>query len=529
MTFEEISIYVTNELTKFGVDKKNTFKAISLVEENYIFLQKEGLTEDVTCLVKTTFPNNVQISLTYKGEKFDPFKDMPIWTDEEDMLPMAIIKANRSRLAYTYAGRGYSSVIITVKKKAKSAIRITLLSMILGVIVGILIKMLLGENMANILNDNIFALVKNVFMNVLKMLIAPVIVFSLVSSIAGMDDVGSLGRIGAKIFIAYVITSVLSISIGMLIGYLTQGLFLGKSISVVSDYVAQNSSSAFKFNEFILGIFPEDIVSPVAQGNMLQLLFISVFLGVMIASIKKRIPRIVELIDQGNTLVIYMITSIMKLMPVVAFCSMATLIISTGVKTLVLVLGLFGLILLGQIVLMVLLPIFIPLVGKMNPLPFIKRMPDIMLTPFITSSSAASLPNTISVCRDKLGVKEEIVSLSVPIGSVINMNGSCIMLSICFVIMNAMNGGSIGSAEVLAAGVMILVLSMGAPGIPGAALVCLSVILTNASIPIEYMGLVVGVYPLISMFLTGVNVLGDCAVTVGLAGSEKMVDLTKYK
>ena len=199
-----------------------------------------------------------------------------------------------------------------------------------------------------------------------------------------------------------------------------------------------------------------------------------------------------------------------------------------GIKTIISVLGMFCTFVLGLFAVMIMYCILMTVMGRINPVNFVRKYAPSMLQVFSLSSSNAAIPLNMEACEKKLGIDKMIYSLSIPLGATINMHGTCIYLSVFTLALGKIYGVDVTGGAMLSLIVSIFVLSVGAPGIPGAGLICLSVLLAQTNIPVEAVGLVMGIDSVCAMFRAMSNCLGDVAVSTIVAKSENCMDMEIY-
>ena len=217
-----------------------------------------------------------------------------------------------------------------------------------------------------------------------------------------------------------------------------------------------------------------------------------------------------------------------KFIPFIAFVSMAALIFHVGMDS-VLVLGklvagqfLGSLLMVGVYVLLILV------VGRLNPLPFLKKIPKYLPIPLSTSSSNAAMPFTMRFCTEKMGVSEKLSSFSIPVGATVNMDGGCFYLSIASIMLARMYGVELNFDVLFTIFVTVVALSIGAPGVPGGAFVCLASIVAALGLPKEAAAVVLGIDPICSMLRAALNTVGDISATTVLACNENLIDKKIY-
>ena len=216
-------------------------------------------------------------------------------------------------------------------------------------------------------------------------------------------------------------------------------------------------------------------------------------------------------------------------MPIAVFCSAASMILDLGVQTLISIMTMFGTFIFGLLCMMVIYCILIIVLGRMSPAPFIRKYSPVMLQVFSIASSNAAIPINMGFCENKLGINSKVYSLSIPLGSTLNMNGTCIQLAVFALALAKVYGVSVSVDSLLTMAILIIVLSMGAPGMPGGGIICLSVLLEQLHVPTEAVTLVMGIGPILGMFLCMSNCLGDVVVAAIVGRQTKNMNMETYR
>ena len=260
---------------------------------------------------------------------------------------------------------------------------------------------------------------------------------------------------------------------------------------------------------------------------MLQLIFLAVLCGVAAGLIGKYSEMVKDLFEAFNDLFLKMTTLIIKVMPLAVFCSICSMMLSMGIDSIRSVLGIFGTFLFGLVALTVLYCLIMLLFGGISPVAFLKKYTPVMLQVFSMASSNASIPINMEACA-KLGIDKKIYSLSIPLGATLNMDGTCVHLAVFALALAQTYGVQVSEATLVGMIVSIIVLSMGAPGIPGSGLICLSVLLAQMNVPVEAVGLVMGIDALVGMFRTVGNCAGDVVASLVVAKKEHALNMETY-
>ena len=361
------------------------------------------------------------------------------------------------------------------------------------------------------------------------MVVAPVVFFSIISCIVQFSDLSALGRIGMKILGMYIFTTFIAVAVGFGAFFLLKPGNADLAEGLMADASSITSQTMdVSIKDTIVNIVPSNLVAPFLNSNMMQLIFLAILCGIATGLIGKYSAMLMEFFQALNDLFLKVTTMIIKFMPIAVFCSIASTMLSMGIHSILSVLGMFGTFLFGLACMIMVYCLMMLLFARLNPIPFLKKYASVMLQVFSTSSSNASIPINMDVCEKKLGISRKVFSLSIPLGATLNMDGTCVNLAVFSMALAKTYGISVTGGMLLSMVGSIVVLSMGAPGIPGVGVICLSVLLAQMNVPLEAIGLIMGINSLIGMFSTVNNCLGDVAVTSIVAKSEGEMDLNVY-
>ncbi|MBE5837546.1 dicarboxylate/amino acid:cation symporter [Butyrivibrio sp.] len=418
-----------------------------------------------------------------------------------------------------------------VKKSPYSNLIVTLLALVLGVATGLLMQNMLPSDVSGTITKNVFSPVYTVLINALKMIVAPLVFFSIASSIAEFSDIRALGRIAGKVVAMYILTSVLAIGVG----YVTYNIFpignpnLAQAVDAdaAAATIAKGESATISIKDTLVGIVPTDVITPFQKSDMLQIIFMAICLGLAAATLAKAVPIVKDFVSAMNMAFSKITAVIVSFMPVMVFCSMAKMMATMKFSSFMDVITWIPVVYLGDVIMICVYLVLLLIFARLNPFKFISKYYPAMVSAFTLSSSNAALPSSIRQCKS-LGVSEKVYSFSLPLGATINMDGSCITLMISALFFARIYQLPVTGAMLLQLFIAIIVLSVGSPGVPGGNLVCLTLLIPQIGIPAEAISLVMGLYPIISMMQTMANVTGDAVVTTIAARSEDMVDIKKY-
>jgi len=399
-----------------------------------------------------------------------------------------------------------------------------LIGMGLGIVVGLAINLLGLNNEGSFINEYVigfFHIVGKMFVTSLKMLVVPLVFFSLITGVIGIGDISALGKVGGKSFALYMLTTAIAIAVGIGIAA-TIGIGSGVHMTTEATFTAKEAPA---LSAVLIDIIPSNAVNALALGKMLQIIFFSILVGISILLVGKKAEPVVELIEIGNEIMMKMVNIIMAVAPYAVFALLAKAIANLGLGLLVDLAG-YVLVLISALMihlfftLMSILKIF----SGMSPKMFLKKMRETQIFAFSTSSSNATIPVTLRTVTDRLGVNNSVASFTVPFGATINMDGTAIMQGVATVFIANAYGVHLGITGYLTVIMMSVLASIGTAGVPGVGLIMLSMVFTQVGLPVEGIGLILGVDRLLDMIRTAVNVSGDAAVSVIVAKSEGKLD-----
>lgn len=416
-----------------------------------------------------------------------------------------------------------------VKKAKLTLTSKVLVGMGLGILAGLFINLLGLNEEGSFVNDYIvnglFFVVGKMFVSALTMLVVPLVFFSLVTGVLGIGDIRSLGKIGGKSFALYLLTTAIAIAIAI---FIAASIGIGEGANLTSDVVF-STQEAPPLSEVLINIVPTNIVNAMALGKMLQIIFFSILVGISILMVGKKAAPIVQMIEISNEIMMKMVNIVMAVAPYAVFALLAKAIAELGFDLLVELAAYVGVLIFALLVhLFVTLMIILKVFSRMSISMFLSKMKEVQIFAFSTSSSNATIPVTLKTVINKLGVKNSVASFSVPFGATINMDGTAIMQGVATVFIANAYGVDLGITGYLTVILMSVLASVGTAGVPGVGLIMLSMVFAQVGLPLEGIGLILGVDRLLDMVRTAVNVSGDSVVSVVVAKSEEALDEDVY-
>lgn len=364
----------------------------------------------------------------------------------------------------------------------------------------------------------------SLFISSLKMLVVPVVFFSIVCGVSNLSELSTLGRIGGKSFFLYLFTTTIAISLALLVSNLINP-GSNANFGTVEGFIQKEGPS---LKEVIINIVPYNPIKALADSNMLQIIFFAIFFGISINLLKEKAKKIKDISNLFNDLFLKMIEIVMYFAPFGVFFLIYKTFLTQGFQAIV-DLGAYFF----SVLIVLIIHFFLTYGGlliiftKIKIIKFYSKMKDTFLFAFSTASSAATIPITLKTVEERLGVDKSVASFSVPLGATINMDGTAIMQGVATVfIANAYNI-DLSTVDYLSVILVATLASVGTAGVPGVGLVMLTMVLNQVGLPAEGIALIIGIDRILDMTRTAVNVTGDAAISCLVAKSEKKIDYKK--
>ena len=404
-----------------------------------------------------------------------------------------------------------------------------LIWMAAGLILGSLINAFASDVafIQEYLVNGLFHVLGGLFINALKMLVVPLVTFSLICGVCGIGDISLLGRVGIKAFVLFILTTVLAITLAIIVAVIINP---GAGFDMISaNQAAFIAPVAPPLAEVFINLVPGNPVAAYASGNMLQIIFFTILFALSVVMLGERGKPIADASERLNEVMMKIVEIVMQVAPYGVFALMAKTFSQQGLGLIQPMIGYFGTVTLvltlhvsGTLMLV------LKLLGKISPLVFLKKMRTVQVFAFSTSSSNATIPVTLRTTEKRLGVDNATASFVVPFGATINMDGTAIMQGVATVFIANVYSIDLGISGYLTVIIMAALASIGTAGVPGVGLIMLAMVFNQVGLPIEGIALIIGVDRLLDMMRTAVNVTGDAAITTIVARSEGKLDMAVF-
>lgn len=529
--------FVEKCLKEYGLDNKAAMKGTLIAEEAIASMVAHASDKGAIKVNVKKILGSITVELSAPGSYYDLSKEMAnanIDADadsSEDALAVIrniLLRTLADDLKYNYKN-GYNYIQIVIEKSKKKFLYFTLASLIVGAVLGLLLSMFAPKAVSTVIDGYIFSPVKIMYLNALKIIVAPVVFFSIVTSLSGFTDLSELGKIGGRTLYMYMFTTIIAVIVGIISFFILKPG--GEGLTALMSNAAETTNAMktnVSFLNMIIDIVPSNFLWPFLNNTMPQLIFIAVLCGISVGLIGKYSEILKSLFEALNELFKVIMGMIIKFMPIAVFCSTASMMISLGIDMLLSILGMFGTFIFGILCMLIVYCLLMLIIGKLNPIHFIRKYSPYMLQIFSLASSNAAIPLNMEACGEKLGVNGKVYNLSIPLGATINMDGMCIQLMVFALAIANAYGVQITGSNLLMLAFTVIILTVGAPGMPGAGIICLTVLLEQLNIPTEVVSLFMGIGPLLGMFLCMCNCTGDAVVTTIVAKSVGELNIDQY-
>ena len=402
-----------------------------------------------------------------------------------------------------------------------------LVGMILGFIVGLILNLFVSDPFIKnvILIDNVFYLGGTLFIRLMKMLVVPLVFFSIAVGVASISDVKKIGTIGGRTILIYILTTIVAVTIALFIGSLIQP---GAGLNLTYTGQTSNITANQTITDTIVNIIPENPFASLANGDMLSVIIFALLIGIILAKLKSELPVVESFFTQGNKIMMEMTNIVMKFAPIGVFCLMGKTFGG---------LGLDGLLPLGKYIICVLIglaiqafmvyPSLMILFTRLNPIRFFKRFYMVMLFAFSSSTSNATIPLNLEKLEE-MGVSRDVSSFTIPLGATINMDGTAIMQGVAVMFAAQAYGMDLGTTALLTVVITAVMASIGTAGVPSVGLVTLTMVFNSVGLPVEAIGMIFGIDHILDMFRTAVNITGDAICTIIVSFKNKSLDVNIF-
>ena len=413
------------------------------------------------------------------------------------------------------------------KKKKISLTSMIFIALIAGAITGMVLHYLVpdGSIKNDVIVEGVLYVLGQGFIRLMKMLVVPLVFCSLVCGSMAIGDTKKLGNVGGKTLAFYLVTTAVAVAVALGIGSLLRpgiGLDMSKIQVNASDIETMESTSLV---QTILNIIPDNPFKSLANGEMLQVIVFALIVGVILAKLGERAEVVANFISQFNDIMMEMTMMVMSLAPIGVFSLIARTFANIGFSTFVpLAKYMIAVLIALAIQCFGVYQILLKLFTGLNPIKFIKKFFPVMAFAFSTATSNATIPLSIDTLYKKMGVSKKISSFTIPLGATINMDGTSIMQGVAVMFAAQAFGIHLTPMDYVTVIGTATLASIGTAGIPSVGLVTLTMVFNSVGLPVEAIGIIMGIDRILDMARTAVNITGDAVCTTIVASQNGAVD-----
>ena len=401
------------------------------------------------------------------------------------------------------------------------------IALIAGAIFGIILCYLVpsGHVRDDIVVEGILYVIGQGFIRLMKMLVVPLVFCSLVCGSMAIGDTKKLGTVGVRTLIFYLFTTALAITVALTVGNIIDP-GIGLDMSAIKTNAADVAQmEATSLTDTLLNIIPDNPVNSLASGSMLQIIVFALIIGVILAKLGDRAETVSNFFGQFNDIMMEMTMMVMSLAPIGVFCLISRTFANIGFSAF-LPLGkyMIGVLLALAIQCLIVYLGLLKVFTGLNPIKFIKNFFPVMAFAFSTATSNATIPLSIDTLAKKMGVSKKISSFTIPLGATINMDGTAIMQGVAVVFAAQAFGIHLTMTDYITVIGTATLASIGTAGVPSVGLVTLTMVFNSVGLPVEAIGLIMGIDRILDMTRTAVNITGDAVCTTIVAHQNKAID-----
>lgn len=523
-------LFIEETLKEFRVKKRDLLEALLISEETMLILS-EHAPEDANIKVTVTRRMGVpRIRLALPGTPVTLDEHMgtvsidQMGEETENAIRGVMLRSYAESIKYRHSRSENILTIVTGIPERILATR-TVAALMLSAITALLFRQIIPEAAVQWMIANLLSPVENLFISALMCITAPAVFVSIACSMFRFEGFSELGRSGKTVVLTYLLTSVAATVMGVFVFE----LFRPGEMGALALPIENMTVDGFSLLAILATLIPPNIVEPFISVNSLQLLVIAITIGAALTMSGKRVLHLKILLEELDVLLGKVSSLVMYMVPVVVYCSTVNVLLSAHLDVLSSAAELVSTLMAGMAVLLVLYCLILIFVVRLNPIPFLKKYVPAMKSIFLKGSSVAAIPVNMRISRRQLGVPRSICSFSIPLGATINMDGNCMCLTIISLFFARIYSVPLGTNEIFVLLLLVLILSLGAPIVPGTLILCMVTLLSQMNIDVGVVSLIIGINFVLEMLLGMVNSVGNVVVALLVARKEGTLDLDTYR
>ena len=471
---------------------------------------------------------DIRIKLTVPGKQFnfgetlagDSSFDDEGMPETQETIQKILIHSFEDKLKYEHK-RGRSIITVTAVKSPMAKLYMTLSALLAAVILGLLLKNFAPESFCTALNNIFLLRFRTMYMNALKICVTPLVFLSIIVCVTQFGSLSEMGRTGVRILGSFMTMTFLSASIGAGVFFLFRP---GAGVHIAAQGAAAVADTASVLEgDFITDIVPSNILLPFLNMNMIQVIFLAIFLGAAMNMIGDAAKILRDFFESLNKLFMAAVKILISMIPAIAFCSILSTLLASDTGILASLVWFCAAVIVGLFLVMCLTCAYVAAVGRLNPITYIKNYSPVLFFALL-SSTLGCIPINMEYCG-KLGIPKRIYSFSVPLAATVSIDGTAMYIALCPLVLAQIYGVDLSAADVVSVIFSAAILAVCAPGIPGSGPVCISVLMSQIGIPAEALGIIMSIDDVLGILRTPVNIFS--ATSTALVVSSRMGVLDK--
>lgn len=507
-----------------------------LVEETFLRLKKgmDGGEDFAVDLKPHRSWGDEELCVSARGGECNPVpeltEEMTEEANEQEHINLAILKANRQRMRYIRKN-SENRIVIKVHEmdSTKKQIVRTLTGLVLGIVCGLLMELLFEEDTQTAIIEEGIAPLRDMFLNALKMMMAPVTFFAIMAGITNISDTAMLGKLGSKMVSVSLFMQILTCLLGLGLAILLfQGDFSHIRDGIINTNEAEDLSAFPSLKDIFFDIIPKNIVDPFKGDNILQVMFLAIFFGIALNKMNGKAKWVDECIDFMFNFVLAVLKIIMNVIPFIVFLSMTAFFANTGLDSLLAFGRLFGGLAIGVALVWCVSALTVLIFGKITPIPITKKLIGLSPLVFTVSSSHARLVFVLKFCSDRLGIDSKLAAFSIPMGVQLNKAGNCIYFALLTLMMMRVYEIDLTLSLFITLLLSVCIMAMAKPPVPCGGIICLAYLFSVVGVPPEAISIVLCVDPIAAMFNGVCNESANITTSFILARHSHQLDKQKY-
>jgi len=522
--------FIRESLETLKLSHRDLMRAELFCEESLLRLIKHSDFSVVNYFrvrIRKSFAN-ILIDLSVPGDKFDfagsfelPDNGEFVSDDSQEAIQNLLFRSFSDNMTFRHS-RGFNTITITAHTSNYASLYKVLAALALAVITSLSMRAFLSDELCIVINSNFFSVISTIFLNGLKMCAVPIVFFSIVLCFADIGNLRGIKGAGTRLFACFAVFQVIAVTLAFAFVFLF-GTGEDAGLQLTSG-AAQDFS--LDFSDTIIALMPNNLIKPFLEGDMLALIVLAVLVGASAGLAGA--GSILVFCRELNAIFMKITDLLLKIIPLVVFCSISSMILATGLNTIISLLGMLFTILAAFAVMNVIYSLAVRFIAKLSPSIMYRKSANAIITAFSTCSSNAALPDLMTSAKE-MGISSKFYPFAIPVGTSVNKHGFCMYMAVVVLSVANMYGIKITLTQLISMGISIIILIFASPATAGAGPSALSVMFAQFGMPLDLLGPIIAVSAIEDMFDAPVNCIGNVTSTLIAASGENLVDINEYK